>query len=237
MALNGFADQIEPTAQRYDERSEAREETRRRLEERGILAADEPERVERRLSRLNADRPTAEAVREGRLAAASSQPAPGEADLVGLERLLGANNLIGVGFLEAGQVASSSVGRIVLHTAAGGTAGYGTGFMVSPRLLLTNNHVLERPEEASRARVEFNYQVGPEGATLPATSFGLEPERFFVTDRGLDYSLVAVAAHSAEGAELGSFGFNRLIAAEGKVILGEYVTMCKQRASSAETGC
>ncbi len=134
------------------------------------------------MAHLNADRTTAEAVAEGKLAAASSRPAPGEADLVGLERLLGANNLIGVSFLEAGHAASPSVGRIVLHTLAGGIAGYGTGFMVSPRLLITNNHVLGRAEEASRGRVEFNYQVGPEGTTLTATSFSLAPERFFVTD-------------------------------------------------------
>ena len=78
--------------------------------------------------------------------------------------------------------------------------------MVSPRLLITNNHVLGRAEEASLGRVEFNYQVAPDGTALPATSFSLELERFFLTDPGLDYTLVAVAPSSPDGTELGAFG-------------------------------
>jgi len=67
--------------------------------------------------------------------------------------------------------------------------------MVSPRLLITNNHVLGRAEEASRGRVEFNYQVGPDGTTLPATSFSLDPERFFLTDNRATSGLKRLAGY------------------------------------------
>jgi endonuclease G len=238
--IRTFADDIAATEARFRDRKGARDENRRRFGEGGILGADSPERVEKRLQRLRADRPTAEAVREGAVPAsdpgfvadppgevegADVPVVPGETNYVALERLLGSNNLIGVGFLEAGYRASVPVGRIQLRTEQGGIASYGTGTLVSPRLLLTNNHVLPTAEAARLAHVEFNYELGPDGAPLPAVSFPLDPESFFVTDKKLDYALVAVAERGANGAELGTFGWNPLIEEPGKVILGEFVNI------------
>jgi endonuclease I len=99
--------------------------------------------------------------------------------------------------------------------------GYGTGFMVSPRLLLTNNHVLSTPRQASFSSVEFNYQRGIDGKQLPSVVFDLDPETYFVTDEQLDYTLVAVRDGTRADLALRSFGWNRLIEAEGKIVLGE----------------
>jgi len=51
---------------------------------------------------------------------------------LGLERLLGRNDLIDVGFLERGYRAARAVGRITIRSAGGDLEGFGTGFS-SPR--------------------------------------------------------------------------------------------------------
>jgi endonuclease I/V8-like Glu-specific endopeptidase len=97
--------------------------------------------------------------------------------------------------------------------------------MVSPSLLLTNNHVLRNPEDANRSRVAFAFQDGVDGGPLVPAVFALEPQRFFVTDPALDYSLVAVAPHGTQGEALSSFGRLVLSEAQGKVIIGEFVNI------------
>ena len=49
---------------------------------------------------------------------------------------------LGIRFFDAGKKASQAVCRIVIKL-GNGRLGFGTGFLVSPSLLLTNHHVLE----------------------------------------------------------------------------------------------
>lgn len=224
-------DELEATIERYEERTSERAETKRVLAERGILYADDPQRVTKRLERLNSDWTLATALAETPAVASSGRSLDEElppesfgADLLGLERLMGRNDLIDVGFLERGYLVSRSVGRITVRTGGGGGA-YGTGFLISPRLLLTNNHVLQGPEQASRSYVEFNYQAGLDGLPLEPVAFALAPAELFVTDPELDFSVVAVQPQSAGGDALDRFGFLRLIEQEGKLVLGELVNV------------
>ncbi|MFF5158364.1 endonuclease [Streptomyces sp. NPDC000348] len=221
--------QLTMAAARYANRTERREENRSVLERRGPLYADTPERVEKRLARLGADWAMARAIErtptEPASSAGSTLRLPPEAftgEMLGLERLIGRNNLTPVAFLEEGVQVSRSVGRITINGPGGG---HGTGFMVSPSLLLTNNHVLRDTEEASRSEVAFAFQDGIDGRPLVPAVFPLEPLRFFVTDRALDYSLVAVAPHGSRGEDLSSFGRLVLSEAEGKVVIGEFVNI------------
>ncbi|MFG1352078.1 trypsin-like peptidase domain-containing protein [Xanthobacter autotrophicus] len=100
----------------------------------------------------------------------------------------------------------------------------GTGFLVSRNILLTNHHVLNTPDVAVSARVEFNYEISPDallngdGRTLPASQvFKLDPARFFITSPtadGLDYTFVRIdeAASQAFGTiplERSSFTVNK----------------------------
>jgi endonuclease G len=219
---------VEATERRYEQREPERAETSRVLRERGVLYADTPARVTARLRRLNVDWSLARALEQTPAITSSSRslaeavsPELFGADLLGLERLMGRNDLIDIGFLEAGVVAGRSVGRITVR----GSGKRGTGFLVSPRLLMTNNHVLRDGDEAGRAFVEFNFQDGLDGMPLAPVAFALEPESFFVTDRALDFSVVAVAERGAGEAPLSQFGWLRLIEAEGKVVLGELVNI------------
>ena len=69
-----------------------------------------------------------------------------------LERIIGRDDLVSSTFLERGAAAASSVCCIRLD----GTR-IGTGFLVGPRLLLTNAHVIPSREEAweLHGRVRF----------------------------------------------------------------------------------
>ncbi|EKX61675.1 endonuclease I [Streptomyces ipomoeae] len=228
-AESDYLSQLTTAAERYAHRTGQRDRNREVLRTRGVLYADEPERVEKRLARLGADWALARAIErepsEPVTAAGSTLRLPPESfgsDVLGLERLIGRNNLTPVAFLEEGALVSRSVGRI---TISGPDGGHGTGFLVSPSLLLTNNHVLRGRETAHRSTVAFSFQAGIDGRPLEPAVFQLEPHRFFVTDRGLDFSLVAVAERGARGEALSSFGRLTLSEVQGTVVVGEFVNI------------
>ncbi|MEU7049148.1 endonuclease [Streptomyces eurythermus] len=229
-AETDYLTQLEKAAKRFGDRTPQREETLRTLESRGVLYADEPGRVQKRLARLNADWSLAKAIEHIPTqpitttgSTLSLAPDAFGADLLGLERLMGRNNLTGVAFLEGGYLAARSIGRVAVRTPEGGH--YGTGFMVSPSLLLTNNHVLRSPEEAGHAVVEFDFQAGVDGCPLVPVTFRIDPHGFFATDRELDFTVVAVAERNQEGARLTGYGWLPLDGAQGKAIVGEFVNI------------
>lgn len=142
-----------------------------------------------------------------------------------LERIVGRSDLLGIAYMDRGLAASRTVGCVRLFD-NGRNAGSGTGFMVSPRLLLTNNHVVPDAAKGRQARVVFNFQDDPGGNALPPITFSLDPDAFFLTSQRLDYTLIAVSRSAAEGTvDLEEIGWSRLIETEGKVINGEYVTI------------
>jgi endonuclease G len=136
-------------------------------------------------------------------------------------KILGTEDFVGVSFLDGGVAAARAVGRVVIRE-GGNIAGFGTGSLVSPSLLLTNNHVLPSAEVAQGSSIEFKFQDGVDGQPEDPVSFDLDPERFFLTDEDLDFALVAVKA-SAD--ELADFSFNRLTDDEGNGEVGSFVTI------------
>lgn len=150
-----------------------------------------------------------------------------------LEQIIGeSRDFLSVEFLERGWRACSAVCRTVSHL-GDGRVKYGTGFLVSPRLLMTNHHVLATPDEASITSVEFNYQMKG-GVTLPAYSFTLDPDMFFLSDAGLDFTIVAVTATSREGRALSEFGYCPLEGLEGKIMVTEPANIIQHPAGRAK---
>jgi endonuclease G len=142
-----------------------------------------------------------------------------------LERIIGkTNDLLAVRFFDNGRRASQAVCRMVIRL-GGGRVGYGTGFMVSPSLLLTNHHVLRSAEVAARTTAQFRFEPGDGGGVPTPEEFDLRPDLLFLNDKDHDFALVAVASTSRNGGELSTFGFCPLIAAEGKIIPGEPVNI------------
>lgn len=224
-----YLERMKDAERRYEARTTEREDALETIGRRGVLHGDDPKRVTDRLSRLGVDWTMATALERmppgpstGRSLGDALAPRSFGADLLGLERLMGRNDLIDVGFLEAGYLASRPVGRVAV---GGRDAHYGTGFLISPELLLTNNHVLRDEQEAARGVIEFDFQAGTDGQALVPVRFNLEPERFFATDATLDFTVVAVSGDNPEGGRLDTFGWLPLIEAQGKAILGEIVNI------------
>jgi V8-like Glu-specific endopeptidase len=207
------AEIIQQTEARFAQRQAIRQEREAKIKSGRILEADTPERVKERLQHLA----TRAVIIEG-----VGLPAPGQAAAAtsDLERILGRNDLMSVRYLEIGLRIARTVGRVHVRSADGN--GFGTGFLVSPKLLMTNNHVLENAQTAGASRVEFNFQEGPDGRLLPSIFLDFDPASFFITDRTLDFSVVALKGNLSN---ISKFGWNGLSAAEGKLIVGEYVSI------------
>lgn len=138
-----------------------------------------------------------------------------------LERVIGfANDLQAVNFLTRGTRAAAAVARISLSD-HGRRVPIGTGSLVSPQLLLTNNHVLPSVEVAESVMIEFAAEAGIDNVPTQTVRFDLAPGDFFVTDRHLDYTLVRVAPGADGTAPGDTFGWNPLIAKPGKIVIGE----------------
>lgn len=136
-----------------------------------------------------------------------------------LERIIGATrDFLGVAFFEQGLHANRSVGRIVT-TIGNGRVSFGTGFLVSPQLLLTNWHVLPSDNAAQRSVVEFDYQLDRLGNALTVDRYALDPNSFFYSFEDLDFALVGISQQSQKGQTLDR-GFSRLIKQEGKATQG-----------------
>ena len=111
-----------------------------------------------------------------------------------LEAVQGTNDLLDVNFLDRCLLACRAICRITIEAQRGRT--YATGFLVAPGLLLTNHHVLSSPEIAGRATIEFGYRYNTAGILERGSVFKLSPEKFYISDKKLDYAVVAVQPES-----------------------------------------
>lgn len=193
---------------RYNESAAIRNRNQTELESKTVLEVDAPTRVSARKELIDP--------RDG----------------LTMERLIGNSDLFPISYLESGLRAGKPVCRIEVRDRIGRVLGYGTGFLVSPSLLLTNNHVLENEEAAQYSLAQFNCETDLNLLPRPVKSFRIDPGRFFITDRDLDFTLVAVEKISAEGITLREFGYLPFIPAPGKILVGEYVS-CIQHPEGA----
>ncbi|QFP77151.1 endonuclease [Deinococcus sp. AJ005] len=210
---------LEETHARYVSRDADRARTHERLIVGGPLAANSDERMEARLTRLGVPYADACAISEGReKMAVVAERWPGKTRIQA-ERVLGANDLVGVAYLDLARSASRAVGRVVLKDARGRTVGFGTGWLCSPHTILTNHHVLENAATAKLAVIEFNYELLPGGELATPVTLPLDPDTLFLTSEGLDYSLVAVRGDTV------AYGWLPMIASADKTVLGEALSI------------
>lgn len=137
----------------------------------------------------------------------------------GAEAVIGQTlDFVGVSFLTRGRLAANAVARIAHRN---GRA-KGSGFLVAPGILLTNNHVIRREGEATDLTAQFDYELDDQGKNRVVTEFELDP-RLFVFDpvERLDYTLIALGAHRSGPRDLKSFGYLMLSDASDKHMLGE----------------
>ncbi|MCF2529067.1 S1 family peptidase [Yinghuangia soli] len=211
-----MVEQLAAAAERGREVQGQVEEFRRQREE-GKRFPDAPERLARRAQRLL----QSGAVPGEVLVAMEPGVDPVEAD----ERIIGdANDMQSVAFLPRGVRVAATVARIWLKV-NGRPQACATGFMVGPRLLLTNHHVFRDFATAQDAFAEFDAEAGLDDMPKTGVPYKTAPEVFFANDKGLDYALVALAP-GLDGRHAGEvFGWNRLDPAEGKIVVGDPVNI------------
>lgn len=213
---------------RWQARTKVRDGRSKALRAGKALQADTPSRLAARVNLLVDEvrracepghMPSNEVLRE-----LVERPAPVVAeeltDRIVNEALVGTADFLSVEFLERGALAARSVGRILIE-AQGGRAAIGTGFMVGPGLLMTNQHVLTSDRRAGRCMLQMDYELRLFGAPRAPQDFMLEPGRFFHSDEDLDFALVAVAGSSTRGIALDSYGWLPLNEAQGKIAISD----------------
>jgi endonuclease G len=137
----------------------------------------------------------------------------------GPERIFGTVDFVGVAFLERGARASRGVARVAFRDGRP----LGTGFMISDRLFVTNNHVIGAAGDAQGLVVEFDYERDVGGSVRTPSRFALDTNAFFFTEErdDLDFTLVAVGAKLDGPKSLSDFGWCAVSAAPDKHVLGE----------------
>jgi endonuclease G, mitochondrial len=212
--------QADAAAVRYRATTQERAEIEQRQRTGSTRVVATPEQVEARFSRL---------ARVGQLLPETLLRAVTTGDSVDrtvlLERIIDASNdLQSANFLSRGARAARTVGRIS-EDRNGRRLPFGTGFLVGPRLLLTNNHVLPDRAAAAGSVLELNCETDLDDQPALIASYRLDPATLFRTDQELDYTLVAVAP-AADGRPPGEeFGWNRLVWQQGKIVIGEAVNV------------
>jgi endonuclease G len=145
---------------------------------------------------------------------------------VAKERIVNGNDLMSINYLQLGFLASNSVCRIHVKNINGGNEGFGTGFLISPNLLLTNNHVFGQAEDAVNSLVEFNYQYNVNGRPAISYIFTLNTKKFFYTNQELDFSIVFVNSVTEDkNKNISEFGFLKLLKDPNKALISENVSI------------
>lgn len=140
------------------------------------------------------------------------------------ERIQGRTiDFVGISFLDMARKASRSVARVVDRSGQG----IASGFMISPGLFMTNNHVFASPTDARSGLIQFDYELDDKKRPRQTTEFELDPSALFLTsaENDLDFTIVAVGRRASGRAMLEDFGFCPLSAASDKHKLGEYVSI------------
>jgi endonuclease G, mitochondrial len=206
-------DYEEEAEKRFQGRVNQREGTAESLKVKGALETAEPERREIRESLIN------------------------PVDGLAFERIIGDTDLVDINYFDLGINSARSVCRIQVRSETGTMLGMGTGFMVSPSLLLTNHHVLDSLDHCRRSLADFNFEDDIDFTPKPIKTFPLTPDRLFYTSEELDFTLIAVRPQALDGTALSNFGFLRLLSASGKVLKGECVSIIQHPNGGTKEAC
>ncbi|HMG45330.1 MAG TPA: DNA/RNA non-specific endonuclease [Acidimicrobiales bacterium] len=130
------------------------------------------------------------------------------------------SELQAVRFLPLGSRVRRAVGYVEVTTPTSATMG--SGFLVSPRVFLTNAHVIGDADTATGAVVAFDRELDETGRPRPVTTYLLAPEALalFSDDDALDYALIAVGARTSGEAMLADLGFCPLSDRPDKHVIG-----------------
>jgi len=123
-------------------------------------------------------------------------------------------------FLLQGAAIQRAVGFV--EVMAAGVSCTGSGFLISPGLFITNQHVIPDIVAARGAQVVFDRQVDALGRPMPTTTFLLDPDRcaVFSAENVLDYAIVAIGERTSGSADVSGLGFCPLSNRHDKHVIG-----------------
>lgn len=150
-----------------------------------------------------------------------------------LEAVVGRDDRLPRSFLTLGSRTADAVCRVATFP-DNGTMSMGTGFAVARGLILTNNHVLPDPAAAARGLVEFGYWSSAREGQSSRVALSLDPDRLFLTDLRLDFTLVSLDRRASDAAHR-VFGAIDLLPQSGKALVGEAVNVIQHGAGGAQT--
>lgn len=116
------------------------------------------------------------------------------------ETIFGEDSLWHIRTLELALDAARAVVRVRVRSRNG--VGLGTGFMISPQLMMTNHHVMPSLEKAHSAEITFNFQLDLEGVEREAVTTSILHGGKFYTSEALDISVVQITPTSFHFAPL-----------------------------------
>lgn len=136
--------------------------------------------------------------------------------LIGLERkLTEINNLLSIEFLEAGREAARAIVRITTPL------GTGTGFFVSPNVIMTNHHVVESVQVAERSEFDIFAEETRMNPNFVEKTLFFDPQIFFYTNAELDMTLIGVE----DATQSQDCGWLPLFKETGKILIGHPVNV------------
>ncbi len=113
-----------------------------------------------------------------------------------LEKIIGENTLRPIAFLHQGLNAARSVAYIEISS--GEESWSGTGFLISPNLLLTNHHVLPQQDLCAHTTFRFNYQLDFRGNPEVFKDYTAKEGGMYHANKSLDYALVELQDHPGD---------------------------------------
>lgn len=143
------------------------------------------------------------------------------ANTPGAEAIQGStNDLTGTRYLVLGSAIRRAIGYVDCVTPTASTIG--SGFLISPRLFITNQHVIPDAQAAAFATITFDREISEGGRPRPTTSYLLDPDALalFSDEDHLDYAVIAVGGRQSGTATLAELGYCALSNRKDKHIVG-----------------
>lgn len=130
-----------------------------------------------------------------------------------------------VSFLAQGNRVQRAVAYVEVMVA--GRSCTGSGFLISPDLVITNQHVISDSDAARGSQITFDRQADITGRPLPMTTYLLDPDRcaLFSPEDRLDYAVIAVGERTTGAATLAELGFCPLLNRPDRHALGMNVNI------------